>query len=302
MNRSINLIEDIQNDIINRDYNFDDICELNKCMALEKEVILNVNIKGLNANFNNLLVSLKSLEIKPCIILCSEARKLVHPESFNINRYKMYYNKSFINQNDGLVVYISDYITEMTEVVNINNLKIINSKIAIENNREILLLALYRSHDITKTEFLLNLKKLIEHNSKFKNNLIMGDFNFDITNQDTINQEFLHILLEHGYCPGFCNITRPSDKTCNSRTCIDNIFIKLDKIADKTFTLRIPPTDHFPLFMSINKIRTTEKIDTIKQINYSKLKTTADSINWSELALINDPNLALNNLIDNVAN
>ena len=138
----------------------------------------------------------------------------------------MYYNKSFINQNDGLVVYISDYTTELTEVVNINNLKIINSKIAIEKNREILLSALYRSHDITKTKFLLNLKKLIEHNSKFKNNLIMGDFNFDISNQDTLNQELLHILLENGYCPGFCNITRPSDKTCNSGTRIDNIFIK----------------------------------------------------------------------------
>ena len=70
----------------------------------------------------------------------------------------MYYKKSYINQNDGLVIYISDYITEMTEVININNLKIINSKITIGNNREILLSALYRSNDITKTEFLLNLK------------------------------------------------------------------------------------------------------------------------------------------------
>ena len=59
----------------------------------------------------------------------------------------------------------------------------------------------------------------------------MGDFNFDISNHDTLNQEFLHILLEHDYCPGVCNITRPSDKICNLGTCIDNIFIKLDKIA-----------------------------------------------------------------------
>ena len=98
--------------------------------------------------------------------------------------------------------------------------------------------ALYRSHDITKTKFLLTLKKLIVHNSKFKNNLIMEDFNIDISNQGTLNEEFLHILLEHGYCQDFCNITRPSDKTCNSGTCIDNIFIKLDKIAYRTFTLR----------------------------------------------------------------
>ena len=84
----------------------------------------------------------------------------------------------------------------------------------------------------------------------------MGDFNFEILNHETINQEFLHILLENGYCPGFSNITRPSDKTGNSGTCIDNIFIKLDKIAYKTFTLRILLTDHFPLFMSLNKITT----------------------------------------------
>ena len=101
-------------------------------MALENEVILNVNIRGLNANYNNLLVFLKNLVLTPCIIVCSETRKLVHPESFNITGYKMYYNKSYINQNDGLVVYISDYITEMTEVININNLKIINCKITIE--------------------------------------------------------------------------------------------------------------------------------------------------------------------------
>ena len=48
--------------------------------------------------------------IKPCIIVCSETRKLVHPESFNITGYKMYYNKNYINSNDGVVVYISDYI------------------------------------------------------------------------------------------------------------------------------------------------------------------------------------------------
>ena len=35
-------------------------------------------------------------------------------------------------------------------------------------------------------------------------------------------------------------------------------------------------------------------------INYNKLSTAADSINWSELSQINDPNIALNNLIDRI--
>ena len=66
----------------------------------------------------------------------------------------MYYNNSNINQNDGLLVYISDYITETTVIININNLKVINTKISININ------------------------------------LIMGDFNFDISNHDTLNKEF----------------------------------------------------------------------------------------------------------------
>ena len=128
----------------------------------------------------------------------------------------------------------------------------------------------------------------------------MGHFNFDILNHETINQEFLHKLLGNGYCPGFCNINRPSDKTGNSGRCIDNIFIKLDKIAYKRFTLRIPLTDHLPFFMSLNKIRTIENLHTIKRINYNKLRADASTINWSELSQINDLNIALNNLIDKI--
>ena len=76
------------------------------------------------------------------------------------------------------------------------------------------------------------------------------------SNHDTLNQEYLHILLENGYCPGFSNITRQSDKTCNAGTCTDNIFIELDKIAYKPLHF----VYYFPLFTSINKIRTTQNI------------------------------------------
>ena len=128
----------------------------------------------------------------------------------------------------------------------------------------------------------------------------MGDFNFDILNHETINQEFLHILSKNVYCPGFSNITRPSNKTGNSGTCIDNISIKLDKIAYKTFTLRIPLTDHFPLFMSLSKIRTIENLYTIKRVNFNKLREDDFTINWSELSQINNPNIALNNVFDKI--
>ena len=52
--------------------------------------------------------------------------------------------------------------------------------------------------------------------------------------------------------------------------------------------------------MSLNKIRTIENLHNIKRINYNKLTTDASTINWSELSQINDPNIALNNLIDTI--
>ena len=108
MDSTTNIIDDLQNNIINRDCNCDNIGKLNKCMALD-----------LNANFNKLLVFIKSYVLKPCIIVYSETRNLVHPEFFNTTGYKMYYNNVNINQNDGLVVYISEYITETTEIIDI---------------------------------------------------------------------------------------------------------------------------------------------------------------------------------------
>ena len=38
-------------------------------------------------------------------------------------------------------------------------------------------------------------------------------------------------------------------------TCIDNIYLKLDKIAHKSYILTIPFNDHYPILMSIKKIK-----------------------------------------------
>ena len=104
MDNNFNVTEDLQNEIINTDYNCDDLNELNRCMAFENEVILNVSIRSLNANFSKQLVFPKSLVIKHCIIVCSETWNLEHYEYFNIPGYNMYYNNSKINISDGLVI------------------------------------------------------------------------------------------------------------------------------------------------------------------------------------------------------
>ena len=55
--------------------------------------------------------------------------------------------------------------------------------------------------------------------------------------------------------PGFQTITRPSVNNINKGSCIDNIFIKTSSIDAILFKLQNLCTDHYPLFLSINKIK-----------------------------------------------
>ena len=77
---------------------------------------------------------------------------------FNMQGYKIHYNNSQINQNDGVIIYIDDSIPETTDIVQINNLKFLNTKIILQNNTEILLSSIYRCHAISKTEFIVIIK------------------------------------------------------------------------------------------------------------------------------------------------
>ena len=257
----------VQQDLFNNEYNIDNIKVLNRYLTFEKELILCINIRSLNANFSKLQVFLYELEIQPNIV-CTETWNLEHSSLFNIVGYKMFYNNSKINKSDGVIIYIKDNITEITEIIQIGKIKIINSKISLENKKKLLLSSIYRSHDIHKTEFLMNMKNHIEMNKTNKNNIIVGDFNIDILNQDIIDQEFLQVMLENGYCPGLNNITKPSNQDHKIGTCIHNFYLKLDKLRYNTFTLNIPLNDHYPIFMALKGSMKNDEQTTFKKINY----------------------------------
>jgi hypothetical protein len=219
-----------------------------------------------------------------------------HHDFFNIPGYKIYYNNSKINQNDGVVMYIHNNIIETTEVTEIQKLKVINSTITLDNDKQLLITALYRCHSLKKTEFTLYFKDLLRMNRKLKNHLIIGDFNIDINSNETMDQEFLQILLENGYYPGFNKTTRPANSDINKGTCIDNIYIKLQQMEHKNFTLAIPFNDHYPILMSLKKTKKINKPNTYKYIDYNKLAEIGKNTNWTDIQY-NDPNTAIDQLI-----
>lgn len=298
MEQQINFIEDIQNEVIKKECCYFDLDSLNKDRT-KKDLILYLNIRSLNSNYESLKILIKRLKIKPYIIVCAETWKLDHHEYYKIDGYKIYYNSGHLNKADGVVVYIKEGVEEDTEIIEIGKLKILHTSITLNNNDKIDISAMYRSHDLPCTEFNLNFKKLLKNMKKLKNHLIIGDFNIDITANNLVSTDFLNSLMENGFYPGFIDTTRPSDDSGNG-TCIDNIFIKSHSINVNTFKLAIPTPDHFPLFLEFNRVKNNEIKEPTFKYNYSQLNKIAKKIDWQEVLSIHEPNEAVNLLINNI--
>ena len=135
MEQNIQFVESIQNEIIKQEKIFYNINALNNFIKINKENILLVNIRSLNANLSNSQVFIKGLEVKPCIVFI-EIRVLDHYKYFALEEYNIYYNNSKINVLDGVVIYIKNNIIETTEIINEGRLFILETSIKLKNSNK----------------------------------------------------------------------------------------------------------------------------------------------------------------------
>lgn len=287
--------------IVEKETEYDDFITFNNG-NIGKNLIFYVNVRSLNANFNKLELTIASLKIKPIIIVCVETWNLVKYEQFSIKEYKIYYNQSKINKSDGVVIYVRDNIESAPKIECIDRLNLMNINIKTNNYyNNIEISALYRSHDIPKNEFLISLKKYLDNKKNIKNHLVIGDFNIDLLEHNTVSQEYLSNFLEDGYMPCFQGVTRPAE--CNQEgTCIDNFFFKTNTIAYKAIKITQTFTDHYPLFVNIDTtLMNKESNYNPNRINYKKLKNVANKINWNNF-LLEDPNVSIDLIIENIQN
>lgn len=281
-----------------------DFKELNSNTNKLNDLILYVNIRSLNANINYLEIMIESMKTKPLIIVCTETYNLHYYEYYKLKDYKIYYNNSMINRNDGVVIYIKDGINEYTEIKESGEIKFLHSKLRVGKGFNLEISAVYRSHDIIKSDFIKYVKKYLDENKFCNNHIVVGDFNVNILDEDFANQEFLLNFLERGYEPCYKKITRPSDQN-GKGSCIDNMFIKTDEIDYAAFRVNNFITDHYPLILAIKRVSNNtnendnEKGKCDKQINYRKLRKIAKEVNWNNF-ICQDPNLMTDLLISEI--
>lgn len=279
------------------------VFNLNKRLKNEDNVVLYVNVRSLNANYEKLEIMINCLTTKPLVIVCTETWNLEFADYYHLDNYQIFYNNSKLNKADGVAIYVHNSLDASITIKEIGRLRILCTRLKKADGKgiNVEISAVYRSHCIEKLEFIDNVKKYLESCNNNTSQLVIGDFNIDIMENSLASQEFLSNFLEKDFIPCFNEITRPSVKG-NSGTCIDNIFIRTETLEYNAIKLTNTSTDHYPLILALKNVPSAVDHDKINHfLNYKKLNKIAKQIIWNDL-IINDVNMSTDLIIHEIKN
>ncbi|KAL7287653.1 hypothetical protein TKK_0018294 [Trichogramma kaykai] len=181
---------------------------------------------------------------------------------YSIDNYTLYYSYGNINNVDGVAIYVRNDVVHKTSITEYDSFKVLNCTVFLKGSESILVMAIYRCHDFSKTDFINVIKKIIKNMEK--NHIIAGDYNINILSNEPKPEELSNECLSHGYLPLFNSITIPNE---NDGTCIANFYAK-SPIDLKAIKHSQVFADHYPLFCDFNIIKpSTNRIDYFHKLN-----------------------------------
>lgn len=245
--------------------------------------IFHKNIRSINKNFDETLILLENINVNFDIIVFTETWNIENKDEFRMEGYEVEYNEGRFNQNDGVVSYIRKEYKYESKIIKITEFNFLLLKIKLPVEKEFTILAAYRPPQSNELNFLNSLHELFCLQKNI--DLIIGDINIDILNNNTVTQNYLNLLYSHGLKS---TINKPTRETSMSRTCIDHIFLhenKFSKYEILPVIFKTYITDHYSTILNIklnhdNKVKT--KVNTVykKIINYDMLCEKLENENW----------------------
>lgn len=148
------------------------LTEFNSCLTNTNEnciKIFHTNIRSIKKNYDELLTFLSLFEVFPDVIILSESWQISCSDYFNIPGYTTYYNNSMYNQNDGIVVIVSNKYSQSVSTIEFENkYKLMKISLLINNQIYGITLA-YRPPEYNVNNFLANLKTYMNNISVLEN-------------------------------------------------------------------------------------------------------------------------------------
>ena len=272
---------------------------------------INLNIRGLSQNYDNLTAYLSSLETQFDIIILTECHlqkdDLVSRDLHNkypLNGYNTFYVKSTIRYG-GVLVYVKSHL----KTVYINNLTQSNTLcdsiyLKISDTHSECILAGYYRHCIqnnsSKEDFINFIdEQLSDKNVRNSKIIYAGDLNICLLKSACNNTEmkYLDTLISHELEQHIFYPTRiqhyKNSLQVKSLSLIDHIASNFLTYECKTGCLFYPYSDHYGTFLIINdfskgnKIRKTPNLTrrNYKSIDKEKLKDDCANIDWESLVI-----------------
>ena len=164
-----------------------------------KFTVLHINIRSLNAHFDDLLSFLTSLNFCFPLICLSETwlSQNVPLSTLQIPSYKLICQNRQVGKGGGVAIYVHDNLP-FTILNNINFHINHSESIFIEfciNGMKYIGGTIYRKPGTPISEFLVSLENCLNFLSlKNKKSIILGDFNIDYSATDTTQSSYVSLL------------------------------------------------------------------------------------------------------------
>lgn len=251
--------------------------------------VIHFNIRSINKNFEEFTIYLEELKNHVDVIILSETWNIELVSDFSIPGYSTYYNNSKVNQNDGLLVYIRDYISANVDIIPITETNLIQISMVIDDIK-IGITASYRLPSINTQNYINDLSKYMSDLEKNCVDIFMGDINIDLMDERSgCVSEYLNILAESGY---FSYINKPTRVTSISKSIIDHIFVRKHNVHQNfqltSALLLTDLTDHHRVCLRLSggiKSHHKNEPNLFEKniINFNKLIISLRAEKWEEV-------------------
>lgn len=286
----LDVLDNLDNSTETYCHSFDSV-ETCKCYLNSSKLnftILSLNIRSIQRNFDNFLVTLKRLDSAVDIIVLTECWLSDGLILNSLPGYNVIRSSSPSNKSGGVVIYIkSCHRTELLKpmIVNADN-------VVCTINDSVTVLGIYRSPSISNTiPFLESLDYTLTNLKHSSSIILIGDINIDICCPlDGCNSEYLSLMASHGLLSVISKPTR-------GKACLDHIFIKT-KSETSGIVCKSSVTDHDIVIAGLRlpkRLMTNKSSRLKKKIDIEAAATEINNSDWSPV--FNSP--SLNTAIDN---
>lgn len=256
----------------------------------EKINIFQSNVRSLSKHFIDIEVLLKIYSNVFDILILTETWFCESLEFFNVEGYVAYYNESYINKADGVVIFVKSSLNHTNKIIEINGFKFMRISVDI-NKINISVTSVYRPHTFSRSNFLdcLEMYLFSFRSSNFE--IFSGDTNINLhLDNDPHVDRYKNLLSEFGLKQCIKKSTRIEGGT---ESCIDHFFIKssipVENILPIVLNSKI--SDHCPVILNLklaiksldSDLISSTNANKTKIIDYDKIKTLILLENWSYL-------------------